>query len=66
LDAAMRFAREVHSGEVHSGNVHVNQGPTWGAHLMPSGGLKDSGFGKEGPKYAIEEMAEMKTVVIHT
>ena len=28
--------------------------------------MKGSGFGKEGPKYAIEEMTEMKTVVIHS
>ena len=33
---------------------------------MPYGGLKDSGLGKEGPKYAIEEMTEMITVVIHS
>ena len=33
---------------------------------MPYGGLKDSGFGKEGPRYAIDEMTERKTVVIHT
>ena len=33
---------------------------------MPYGGLKESGFGKEGPQYAIDEMTEMKTVVIHT
>ena len=32
---------------------------------MPYGGLKDSGMGKEGPKYAIAEMTELKTVVIH-
>jgi len=32
---------------------------------MPYGGLKGSGTGKEGPKYAVEEMTEMKTVVIH-
>jgi acyl-CoA reductase-like NAD-dependent aldehyde dehydrogenase len=32
---------------------------------MPYGGLKESGMGKEGPKYAIAEMTETKTVVIH-
>jgi glyceraldehyde-3-phosphate dehydrogenase (NADP+) len=32
---------------------------------MPYGGFKESGFGKEGPKYAIEEMTELKAVVIH-
>lgn len=60
LKAALRFAREVDSG-----NIHINWGPQWRADLMPYGGLKDSGLGKEGPKYAIEEMTERKTVVIH-
>jgi hypothetical protein len=35
------------------------------ADLMPYGGLKDSGLGKEGPKYAVQEMTETKTVIIH-
>ena len=60
LDAALRFAREVESG-----NLHINWGPMWRADLMPYGGLKDSGLGKEGPKYAIQEMTETKMVVIH-
>jgi glyceraldehyde-3-phosphate dehydrogenase (NADP+) len=60
LDNAMRFAREVDSG-----NIHINWGTQWRADLMPYGGLKDSGFGKEGPKYAIEEMTELKMVVMH-
>jgi acyl-CoA reductase-like NAD-dependent aldehyde dehydrogenase len=57
---ALRFAREVDSG-----NLHINWGPQWRADLMPYGGLKESGFGKEGPKYAIAEMTEVKTVVVH-
>jgi acyl-CoA reductase-like NAD-dependent aldehyde dehydrogenase len=57
---AMQFARQVESG-----NLHVNWGPQWRADLMPYGGLKQSGFGKEGPKYAVAEMTELKTVVIH-
>ena len=60
LNSAMRFAREVESG-----NIHINWGPQWRADLMPYGGLKDSGLGKEGPKYAIHEMTETKTVVVH-
>ena len=60
LDAALRFAHEVESG-----NLHINWGPMWRADFMPYGGLKDSGLGKEGPKYAIEEMTETKMVVIH-
>jgi acyl-CoA reductase-like NAD-dependent aldehyde dehydrogenase len=60
LDNALQFARQVESG-----NLHINWGPAWRADLMPYGGLKDSGLGREGPKYAIEEMTETKTVVIH-
>ena len=60
LDWAMKFARDVDSG-----NLHVNWGPQWRADLMPYGGLKESGFGKEGPKYAIHEMTEQKMVVLH-
>lgn len=60
LEWAMRFAREVHSG-----NLQVNWGPQWRADLMPYGGLKQSGFGKEGPRYAVEEMTDLKTVVFH-
>ena len=32
---------------------------------MPYGGLKYSGMGKEGPRYAVEEMTELKLVVMH-
>jgi glyceraldehyde-3-phosphate dehydrogenase (NADP+) len=60
IDAALRFARQCESG-----NIHINWGPAWRADLMPYGGLKDSGLGREGPKYAVEEMTEMKTVVVH-
>ncbi len=60
LEWAMKFAREVESG-----NLHVNWGPQWRVDLMPYGGLKDSGFGKEGPRYAVEEMTELKMVVFH-
>jgi glyceraldehyde-3-phosphate dehydrogenase (NADP+) len=60
VEAAMRFARDVHSG-----SLHVNWGPQWRADLMPYGGVKESGFGKEGPRYAVEEMTELKTVVFH-
>ncbi|MDP6752512.1 MAG: aldehyde dehydrogenase family protein [Verrucomicrobiota bacterium] len=60
IDKAIRFAREVDSG-----NLHINFGTAWRAETMPYGGLKNSGMGKEGPKYAIEEMTETKMVVIH-
>jgi acyl-CoA reductase-like NAD-dependent aldehyde dehydrogenase len=60
LRTAMRFAREVDAG-----NLHVNWGTVWRADLMPYGGLKQSGLGKEGPKYAVQEMTELKTVIMH-
>ena len=60
IDWAMKFAREVDSG-----NLMVNWGTQWRADLMPYGGLKCSGMGKEGPKYAVEEMTELKMVILH-
>ena len=60
VDWAMKFAKEVEFG-----NLMINQGPGYRADLMPFGGLKESGLGKEGPKYAVEEMTEVKMVVYH-
>jgi acyl-CoA reductase-like NAD-dependent aldehyde dehydrogenase len=60
LDWAMKFVRQVQSG-----NLMVNWGTQWRADLMPYGGLKESGTGKEGPRYAVQEMTEVKTVVMH-
>ena len=60
IDWAMRFVREVDSG-----NLMVNWGTQWRADLMPYGGLKESGTGKEGPKYAVEEMTETKMAIFH-
>ncbi len=60
IDNAMRFVREANTG-----NVHLNGTPTWRADFMPYGGLKQSGIGKEGPRYAVEEMTESKTIVFH-
>ena len=51
--------------EIDAGNVHVNWTPLWRADLMPYGGLKGSGIGKEGPRRAVAEMTEEKTVVLH-
>ena len=60
LNWALQFAQQVESG-----NIHINWGTQWRADLMPYGGLKESGMGKEGPRYAVEEMTETKMVVIH-
>ena len=60
IENAMRFALEVDSG-----NLNINSGTGFRADMMPYGGLKDSGLGKEGPRYAIDEMTELKMVVFH-
>lgn len=60
VSAAIRFARDAEAG-----NVHVNWSPLWRADLMPYGGFKGSGVGKEGPRAAVAEMTEEKTVVLH-
>jgi len=51
--------------EIDAGSIHINWTPLWRADLMPYGGLKGSGVGKEGPRWAVEEMTELKTVVLH-
>jgi glyceraldehyde-3-phosphate dehydrogenase (NADP+) len=60
INSAWRFAREMQSG-----TIQINWTPLWRADLMPYGGFKDSGIGREGPRYAIEELTEIKTVVFH-
>jgi acyl-CoA reductase-like NAD-dependent aldehyde dehydrogenase len=49
--------------ELEVGGVIVNDVPTYRSDQMPYGGVKDSGLGREGVKYAMEEMLEMKVLV---
>jgi acyl-CoA reductase-like NAD-dependent aldehyde dehydrogenase len=51
--------------EIDAGSIHINWTPLWRADLMPYGGLKGSGIGKVGPRWAVAEMTEEKTVVLH-
>jgi acyl-CoA reductase-like NAD-dependent aldehyde dehydrogenase len=60
VSAVVRAIREIDAG-----NIHINWTPLWRADLMPYGGLKGSGIGKEGPRSAVAEMTEAKTVVLH-
>ena len=46
------------------GGVIINDIPTFRVDSMPYGGVKESGFGREGVRYAIEEMTELKIMVI--
>ncbi len=57
LRAAWRFAREAHCG-----GVLINDVSNFRVDQMPYGGVKESGTGREGPRYAVEEMTELKLV----
>lgn len=59
LDAAFTAAKTIQVG-----TVNVNDTSSARADLMPYGGVKESGFGKEGPRYAIEEMTESRLVTL--
>ncbi|MEO8205715.1 MAG: aldehyde dehydrogenase family protein [Chthoniobacterales bacterium] len=47
------------------GCVIINDYPTFRVDRMPYGGVKESGFGREGVKYAMEEMTEIKALVLN-
>lgn len=49
--------------KLHVGGVMINDIPTFRVDHMPYGGVKESGIGREGVKYAIEEMTELKLVI---
>ena len=51
--------------EIEAGGVMVNDVSTFRVDHMPYGGVKLSGFGREGVRYAIEEMTEMKLVTVN-
>ncbi|MED3575024.1 aldehyde dehydrogenase family protein [Cytobacillus praedii] len=51
--------------QLHVGGVLINDIPTFRVDHMPYGGVKESGVGREGIKYAIEEMTELKLVVFN-
>ena len=64
------FTRDLHRAlqavrRLDVGGVIVNGTSSTRADLMPYGGTKRSGFGREGPKYAVEELTELRTVVFY-
>ncbi|AJY74777.1 aldehyde dehydrogenase family protein [Paenibacillus beijingensis] len=59
IHAAMKAAEELEVG-----GVMINDFPTFRVDNMPYGGVKESGFGREGIKYAVEEMTELKLISI--
>jgi glyceraldehyde-3-phosphate dehydrogenase (NADP+) len=60
ISAAVRAMRQIDAGV-----IHINWTPLWRADLMPYGGLKASGIGKEGFRSAVAEMTEEKTIILH-
>jgi glyceraldehyde-3-phosphate dehydrogenase (NADP+) len=48
------------------GGVVVNDVPTYRIDHMPYGGVKDSGFGREGVRYTMEEMTELKLLAVNS
>ena len=48
------------------GGVVIGDVPSWRADNMPYGGVKDSGLGREGVRFAIEDMTEIRNLVIRT
>jgi acyl-CoA reductase-like NAD-dependent aldehyde dehydrogenase len=53
------------SDNLEYGGVIINDVPTFRVDNMPYGGAKDSGFGREGVRYAMEEMSEIRLIVIN-
>jgi acyl-CoA reductase-like NAD-dependent aldehyde dehydrogenase len=51
-------------GELEVGGVIVNDIPTYRIDHMPYGGVKDSGLGREGLRWAIEDMTELRIMVL--
>ncbi|UED68906.1 aldehyde dehydrogenase family protein [Brevibacillus sp. HD3.3A] len=60
LNVAMKAARTLEYG-----GVVINDVSTYRNDVMPYGGVKNSGLGKEGPRYAVEEMTDERMVVIN-
>lgn len=59
VTAALTAARRLHVGV-----VHVNEASSSRVDLMPFAGVKDSGTGREGPRYAMREMTEERLITL--
>jgi lactaldehyde dehydrogenase len=60
INKALKAAKAIETG-----SVVINKQSTYRADNMPFGGCKMSGMGKEGIKYAVEDMTKIKLVVIN-
>ncbi len=65
------FTRDLYHAELawdtlEVGGVIIGDVPSWRVDHMPYGGVKDSGLGREGVKFAMEDMTEIRNLVIRT
>ena len=63
------FTNDVHKAmrawdSLHVGGVLINEVPSWRVDNMPYGGVRESGLGREGVRYAMEDMTEPRLLVI--
>lgn len=63
------FTQRINDGfkaalNLEVGGVHINETSSSRVDMMPYGGSKDSGFGREGPHYAVHEMTEERVITI--
>ncbi|GLR72654.1 aldehyde dehydrogenase family protein [Agaribacter marinus] len=65
------FTRDIYKAhkawdELEVGGVVIGDVPSWRVDNMPYGGVKESGLGREGIRYAIEDMTEIRLMVLRT
>ncbi|MEE3332247.1 MAG: aldehyde dehydrogenase family protein [Myxococcota bacterium] len=65
------FTRDLYKAQkawdtLHVGGVVIGDVPSWRVDHMPYGGVKDSGLGREGLRFAIEDMTEIRLMVVRT
>ena len=65
------FTRDIHKAHrawdrLEVGGVIIGDVPSWRADNMPYGGVKASGLGREGVRFAIEEMTEIRLMALRS
>ena len=65
------FTRDLYKAQkawntLEVGGVVIGDVPSWRVDHMPYGGVKDSGIGREGIRFAIEDMTEIRVLVVRT
>jgi len=65
------FTRDIYKAhkawdELDVGGVVIGDVPSWRVDNMPYGGVKDSGLGREGIRFAMEDMTEIRNLVVRT